>query len=440
MPRAGCTARWTKAVEHPNSLWLATANPAPEYPPLQGDYQTDVAIVGGGYTGLIAAHHLGRAGVSCAVLEANDVGWGASGRNGGMAVLRYKTSWAALARELGDERTRACHQLLLEAIDLLEGVVAEYAIDCGFSRCGHITAASGRRAVAMLQADVQWLSSIGDRVPRMLGADETRELTGTGAYLDGYLDSRAGGIHPLNYVRGLAAGVAGKGVPIFVDTPVDALRDENDGIVLETPRGVVRAKQALVATNAYTELTRFGMDLGSRIVPVSTSIITTQPLPQSALDSILPQRHVVSDTRHLLNYFRIAAGDRLLYGGRGSLTGRESPEVYKGLERKLAETFPALPGVAIDHRWSGKVAVTLDDFPHVGRLSPRVAYAMGYGGRGVVLTSLLGRMLAQLAMGETLDAGPMGPAAFTRIPLQAIRIPAMKTVAGYYGLLDRLKL
>jgi glycine/D-amino acid oxidase-like deaminating enzyme len=374
------------------------------------------------------------------VLEANDIGWGASGRNGGMAVLRYKTSWGALARELGDERTRALHRLLLEAIDLLESVVAEYSIDCGFSRCGHITAASGRRAMAMLQADIQWLASIGDRVPRMSSAAETQALTGTAAYLGGYLDARAGGIHPLDYVRGLAAGVAGRGVPIFVNARVDALSEDRDGVVLESAGGTVRAKQALIATNAYTELARFGTDLGSRIVPVSTSIVTTEPLPASVLATILPRGHVVSDTRHLLNYFRIAPGNRLLYGGRGSLTGQESPEVYKGLERKLVETFPALAGVAIDHRWSGKVAVTLDDFPHVGRVSSHVAYAMGYGGRGVVLTSLIGRMLAQLAMGEKLDAGPMGPAGFTRIPLQAIRIPAMKTVAGYYGLLDRLKL
>lgn len=425
---------------HPNSLWLTTANPAPAYPRLEGDHQTDVAIIGGGYTGLIAAHHLSRAGVACVVLEANDVGWGASGRNGGMAVLRYKTSWGALAREFGDERTRALHRLVLTAIDLLESVVAEYAIDCGFSRCGHITAASGRRAMAMLEADVQWLASMGDRVPRMLTPAETQVLTGTDAYLGGYLDSRAGGIHPLNYARGLASGVSAKGVPIYVDTRVEALRDEGSGVVIETARGTMRARQALVATNAYTELSRFGADLGSRIVPVSTSIVTTEPLPESVTASILPQRHVVSDTRHLLNYFRIAPGNRLLYGGRGSLTGQESPDVYKGLERKLAETFPALAGAAIDHRWSGKVAVTLDDFPHVGRLTPRVAFAMGYGGRGVVLTSLLGKMLAQLAMGETVEAGPMASDAFTRIPLQAVRIPAMKAVAGYYGLLDRLKL
>jgi len=428
-------------MEHPNSLWLTTANPAPQLTRLDRDLQTDVAIVGAGYTGLAAAHHLARAGVACTVLEANDVGWGGSGRNGGMAVLRYKTAWSGLARDLGDDRTRHLHRLLHEAIDLLEGAVAEYRIDCGFSRCGHITAANGKRALATLEDDTQWLGAVaGDTAPRMLDAAEMSELTGTGVYLGGYLDARAGGIHPLNYVRGLAAGVAGQGVPIYTGTAVQSLRDEAQGVVIETARGVVRAKQALVATNAYTGLVPFGTDLDSRVVPVSTSIVTTQPLPDALLARILPERHVVSDTRHLLNYFRIAPGNRVLYGGRGSLTGKESPEVYAGLERKLAETYPALEDVAIDHRWSGKVAVTLDAFPHVGRVSARVAYAMGYGGRGVILTNLLGKMLARLAMGEAPDAGPMSAAPFTRIPFQALRIPAMKAVAGYYGLLDKLKL
>jgi gamma-glutamylputrescine oxidase len=427
-------------VDHPSSVWVTTAHPALQLPRLERDLQTDIAIIGAGYTGLSAAHHLSRAGVSCVVLEANHVGWGGSGRNGGMAVLRYKTSWAALARDLGDERTRYLHRLLLSAIDLLEAAVAEYHIDCAFSRCGHITAANGRSAVAMLEADVHWLSNARDRAPRMLGADETKELTGTPAYVGAYLDPRAGGIHPLNYVRGLAAGVSSKGVPIFIDTPVTGFIEEQERVVLETARGVVRAGQALIATNAYTALVPFGTDLGSRVVPVSTSVVTTEPLTDALLSGILPQRHVVSDTRHLLNYFRIAPGNRLLYGGRGSLTGKESPDVYSGLERKLVETYPALAGIAIDHRWSGRVAVTLDDFPHVGRVSPRVAYAMGYGGRGVVLTNLLGKMLAQLAMGESIDGGPMSSAPFTRIPLQALRIPAMKAVAGYYGLLDKLKL
>lgn len=421
---------------HPPSVWATTANPAPQLPALDRDIQTDVAIIGAGYTGLAAARHLAREGVACAVLEANDIGWGASGRNGGMAVLRYKKPWSVLARELGRERTRHLYRLLHQALDLLEQTVEEFQIDCGFSRCGHITAANGKGALATLQADVEWLNSEGDTAPRLIDARETAELSGTDAYLGGYLDPRAGGVHPLNYARGHAAGLAAKGVPIYVGTPVTALREEGEGVVLETAGGTVRAKQVLVATNAYTELHRYGTDLAERVVPVSTSVITTAPLMNGAASEILRGGHLVSDTRHLLNYFRWAPDRRLLYGGRGSLMGKESPEVYRGLEAKLRATFPALREVEIDHRWSGKVAVTLDDFPHVGRVSPRIAYAMGYGGRGVALTNLLGKLLAHLALGDLIDAGAMNGSNFRRVPLHALRIPAMKVVAVYYGALD----
>ncbi|HEX2825316.1 MAG TPA: FAD-binding oxidoreductase [Burkholderiales bacterium] len=421
---------------HPPSVWNTTAHPVPQLPSLDRDIQTDVAIIGAGYTGLAAARHLARAGVACTVLEAHDVGWGASGRNGGMAVLRYKKPWSVLARELGRERTRTLYRLLHQALDLLEQTVDEFRIDCGFSRCGHITAANGKVALTTLQADIEWLKSEGDTAPRLLDARETAELSGTDAYMGGYLDPRAGGVHPLDYARGHAAGLALSGVPIYVGTAVTSLREESDGVVLETTGGTVRAKQALVATNAYTELHRYGTDLAERVVPVSTSVLTTAPLAGEVARGILREGHLVSDTRHLLNYFRWAPGRRLLYGGRGSLTGKESPDVYRGLEAKLRATFPALQDVAIDHRWSGKVAVTLDDFPHVGRVSPRIAYAMGYGGRGVALTNLLGKLLAHLALGDLIDAGAMNGSGFRRVPLHALRIPAMKVVAVYYGALD----
>jgi gamma-glutamylputrescine oxidase len=421
---------------HPPSVWATTAKPAPALPKLDRDLQTDVAIIGAGYTGLAAARHLAREGVACTVLEANDVGWGASGRNGGMAVLRYKKPWSVLARELGRERTRHLYRLLHQALDLLEQTVDEFSIDCGFSRCGHLTAANGKGALATLQADIEWLKSEGDTAPRLLDARETAELSGTDAYLGGYLDPRAAGVHPLDYARGHAAGLAAQGVPIYVGTAVTHLREEPDGVVLETNGGAVRAKQVLVATNAYTELHRYGTDLATRVVPVSTSVMTTAPLTDGAAGTILPQGHLVSDTRHLLNYFRWAPGRRLLYGGRGSLTGKESPEVYEGLEAKLRATFPGLRDVEIDHRWSGKVAVTLDDFPHVGRVNPRIAYAMGYGGRGVALTNLLGKLLAHLALGDLIDAGAMNGSGFRRVPLHSLRIPAMKVVAVYYGALD----
>lgn len=332
------------------------------------------------------------------------------------------------------------HGLLLDAVDTLEATVMELGIDCGFARHGHITAANGRAAMAMLEADVQWLATLGDRAPRMLDAAATAELAGTNCYLGGYLDPRAAGIHPLNYARGLADGLASHGVPVFAGTAAISVQEDGQGISITTPGGTVRAQQLVIGTNAYTELFSFGNDLHRRIVPVSTSVITTAPLPNAQLHALLPQGHLVSDTRHLLNYFRIAPGNRLLFGGRGSLTGSESLGVYSGLERKLVETFPALAGVQLDHRWSGKVAVTLDDFPHIGRVSPRVSYAMGYGGRGVALTNLLGKMLAAQAMGETVDAGPMSTGSFAPIPFHAFRIPAMKAVAGYYRLLDALRI
>lgn len=425
------------------SVWASSANPLPPghpgFPALAGDLQVDVAIVGGGFTGLSAAHFLARRGVACAVLEANDFGWGASGRNGGMAVPRYKTPWAALARRHGDALARQLHGWLFEAIDLLEAVAGELAVDGGFHRPGHVTAANGRAAVAMLEADLQWLASIGDRTPRMLDAADTARLTGTAGYLCGYLDPRAAGIHPLNHVRGMAAALAARGVPLFAATPATAVHEHAQGVVLSTPGGSVRARHLLIATNAYTALHRLGNDLHRRVVPVSTSVVTTAPLPAQALSALLPEGHLVSDTRHLLNYWRIAPGNRLLYGGRGSLTGREAPAVYAGLERRLVETFPALAGVPVDHRWSGKVAVTLDDFPHVGRIGRHASYALGYGGRGVALSHRLGRLAASLALGEAVDAGPMGGEGFGPIPLHALRIPGMKAVAGYYRVLDALK-
>ena len=430
-------------AEAARSVWSSSENPLPAghpgFPPLHGDLQADVAIVGGGFTGLSAAHHLAQAGVASAVLEANDFGWGASGRNGGMAVPRYKTPWATLARHHGDDMARQLHGLLFEAIDSLERTAGELSIDGGFHRPGHLTAANGRAAVQMLEADLQWLATIGDRAPRLLDAAATARLAGTGDYLAGYLDPRAAGIHPLNHVRGMAAALAGRGLPLFGATPVTAVHEHAQGVVLSTPGGSVRANHLLIATNAYTNLFRLGNDLHRRVVPVSTSVITTAPLPQALLDALLPEGHLVSDTRHLLNYWRIAPGNRLLYGGRGSLTGKEAPGVYAGLERRLVETFPALAGVPVDHRWSGKVAVTMDDFPHVGRLGPRISYALGYGGRGVALSHLLGRFAAGLATGQAVDAGPMGTGRFAPIPLHALRIPGMKAVAGYYRVLDALK-
>jgi glycine/D-amino acid oxidase-like deaminating enzyme len=371
------------------------------------------------------------------VLEANDAGWGASGRNGGMAVARFKKPLSTLAAAYGTPTALRLHGMILEAVDTLEAMISEYGIDCGFARCGHLTPAHGRAALATLEADIRWLETEAkDSVPLLLDAAATAREIGTRRYVGAYLDSRAAGIHPLNYARGLAAALAARGVPIFVRTPVTALSEAAGRTDLAAGGGRVRARQVILATNAYSDSWPLHPNLHRRIVPVSSSVITTAPLAEETAASILPNGRLASDTKRIMHYFRMLPGRRFLFGGRGDLLGRERPEGYLRLEEAMRTHFPQLAAARVKYWWSGKVAVTLDDFPHIGRLSKNILFAVGYGGRGVALSNLLGKYLARLIAGEHVDAGPMGENAFPRIPLHQLRIPAMQAIAGYYRFRD----
>lgn len=423
----------TTIPAHASSFWAASSQPPLDFPRLERDISTEVAIIGAGFTGLSAAHHLRQAGFGTAVVEACDAGWGASGRNGGMAVLRYKKGFGALAKAYGNEVTLGLHKMILDAVDTLESIVSAHGLDCDFSRYGHITAAASSSALRELEADRAWLAQhANDTSPLILQSAAMRERTGTSVYAGGYLDGRAAGIHPMRYSRGLAAALARKGVSIFCGTPVVSVTREGDGYRLQTPAGSVRCQRVIVATNAYTDRMPLDLGLDRRIVPVASSVITTAPIPDAVLAEILPHKHLVTDTRKLTNYFRRLPGNRLLYGGRGDLHGRDKPDSFRGLEKLLVNTFPQLAGSEIEYRWSGKVAVTLDNFPHLGELSPGMFYAMGYGGRGVALAQLLGKLAARLAMGEAVDAGPMSANPFHPVPFHAFRRPAMHVMAGYY--------
>lgn len=417
------------------SYWLVTANAAPSVPKLTSAIQTDVAIIGGGFTGLSAAYHLQQAGIACAVFEANDVGWGASGRNGGMLPPRYKKGFATIAARYGHDVARRLHGLIHEAIDTVEAIVADAGIECDFRRTGQFTAAHSTAHLKALEADREWMvREAGDSGATILDRAGARDEIGGGGHVGGWLDPRGAGVHPLNYTRGLAAALLMRGVPIFGKTPVRRLIEEADGVRLETDQGSVQAKQVIIATNAYTDATGFAPGgLDRRIVAVNTSAIATAPLSSNVAASVLPGRRMVADTKYLMNWYRILPDNTVIFGGRGDLTGRnDGVGTYAMIERALAELFPQLGTPRIARRWSGKVAVTMDDFPHIGRLSPRVCYAMGYGGRGVALANLLGKYLAQLAQGRDVDLGPMSASAFRPYPLHAFRILGMQIVASWY--------
>ncbi len=418
------------------SFWAATANPHPELPRLESDLETDVAIVGGGFTGLSTARNLARSGIACAVLEANDAGWGASGRNGGMAVLRYKSGWAALAREFGTDTAQQMFRALHDAIDSLEATIADCGIECGFGRYGHITAAHGPKPLAALEADVRWLErEMGYEGAAILSGAETRRLIGTNEYAGGFLERRSGALHPLNYARGLAAAVA-KEVPVFVSSPVTGYRRDGDRFVLQTPRARVRARRIVVATNAYTGVFPLPNDLARRIVPVPSNIVATAPLPASITRDILPEGQVVTDSRRINLYFRMTPDRRLLFGSRGHLSGSNEPWAFRDIESAMRRVFPALQDAAIDYRWNGKVGFSLDYFPHVGQSEPGIFYAMGYSGRGVVLTHMAGKLLAAMLRGEPVDAGPLTGKPFTPIALHGLYPLGIRLYTAYYRLLD----
>jgi glycine/D-amino acid oxidase-like deaminating enzyme len=428
-----------QSAQHPGSYWAETGNPAPVLPAISGDRKADVVVIGAGFTGLSAAYHLSQAGIDAIVVEAEDIGWGASGRNGGMLPPRYKKGFASIAKAYGNETTRRLHTIIHEAIATVEAIVSDCALDCGFARTGQVTAAHSRANLASLEQDCAWMTAeAGDRTAQMLSRSQMADEVGAGIHVGGWLDPRGAAIHPLNYVRGLADALQKRGVPIFVGSPIRRLIEEPDAIRLELPGGTIVARQVVIATNAYTDTTGFAPHrLERRIVAVNTSVICTEPIDGNRAGAVLPGRRMVADTKHIMNWYRMMPDNRVIFGGRGDITGRsDDPSVYAKLERQLAETFPLIADVGVRNRWSGKVAMTLDDFPHIGRLSPRIAYAMGYGGRGVALANVLGKYLARLVQGETVDAGPMSTNAFDPIPFHALRVPGMQIVARWYQYLD----
>jgi len=418
----------------PPSLWAATAPPGPRLQRLAGRRRTEVAVIGAGYTGLSTALHLANAGIDCAVIDRHEPGWGASGRNGGQVLPGLRLQRVELRRIFGSDVGDRTYKTVEAAADFLFALVERHGIECDLVRGGSIRLAHTERGMALLRENHAALLSEGV-ASRLLDAEAVKREVGSCVYVGGRLDPRSGTLHPLKYARGLASTVLGAGAAIYRDSPATALRRDGDHWRVSTADGEILASWVVVATNGYTD--RLWPRLAQTMLPINSFQIATAPMTEAQRAAILPGGACFSDTRRLILYAQRTRDHRLVLGGRASFTLADRAADYEVLLRVLSGLFPQLRDTPIEYRWVGRVALTRDRLPHLHSPAPGLLIAVGFNGKGVAMTTLMGKVLADHIRAP---AEPPGyPVTEIRpYPFHALRQPVLHLAMSYQTLMDRL--
>ncbi len=421
-------------LEHTASWYAASGLPQPDRTPLHGLVDADACIVGAGYTGLNTAIALARRGWRVVVLEAARVGWGASGRNGGQIVHSYSRDLDVIESRYGREVSAPLAAMAFEGAQALRENVAEFGIDCHLRDGGIFAAVNARQARHLERHKALW-ERHGHPGMRIVSGTEMAQHVGSSRYQALLLDPTGGHFHPLRLAQGEAAAVESLGGTIHEQSA--AVRIERGARpVVHTATGRVRCRVAVVACNAY--IGDLEPALQARSMPCGTQVVATEPLGERAL-ALLPQGECVEDCNYLLDYFRISADGRLIYGGGVSYGARELAQIERVVRPKMLRTFPQLSDVRIDYAWTGNFQLTLNRLPDVGRLAPNIWYSHGCSGHGVTFTHLIGRVLGEAIAGQEARFD-----AFARLPHlpfpggRAFRVPFTALGAWYYDLRDRL--
>ncbi|MES2945139.1 MAG: FAD-binding oxidoreductase [Pseudomonadota bacterium] len=383
-----------------NSYYEASLARPAATAPLQGELNVDVLVVGAGFSGLSAAIELAQRGFSVAVLEADRICSGASGRNGGQAIVGFASGQEPFEKQLGAENARLAWDMSLEGIRLIDERIAQFGIDCDRVKAYVYVADSARKARA-LEAEMNNMARVYGLDVDFAAGQDVQRLIKSRRYVAAAYENVSGHLHPLKYGLGLAEAARALGVKIFEHSPVTSLK-RGKSLQANTAGGVVRAGFGLLAGNCT--LAEYGPavapELAPRIMPVGTYMIASSPLNPALCEQLIPRQAAVCDNNFVLDYFRFSADHRMLFGGRVSYTTMTPPNLKQLMAKRMVEVFPELDGVAVDYLWGGFVDISMNRAPDFGRLGDQLFYLQGFSGHGLALAGLAGRLVAEAIAGQ----------------------------------------
>ncbi len=411
----------------------------PPAPPLQGDLAVDVLVVGAGFSGLSAAIELARRGYQVAVLEAQQVCGGASGRNGGQTIAGFAGGQQEWERQLGRADARSAWDVSLAALDLLDARIAEFGIDCD-RRAGYLYVADSARKARALEAEFTQLQRDYGFATELVHGPELRRWINSPRYCAAAYERRSGHLHPLKYGLGLARAARSLGVRIFENTAVRSL-DQGAELLARTDGGQVRARFAVLAGNysLHAHGPELAPAVNRRIMPVGTYILGTAPLGEEVCRELIPSGAAACDNNFVLDYFRCSADHRMLFGGRVSYSQTTPPNLQAVMQRRMERVFPRLRGTAVEYLWGGYVDISMNRAPDFGRVGHNVYYLQGFSGHGVALSGLAGQMAAQAIAGQAERFDLFARLQHRDFPGGSLlRTPSLVLGMAYYRLRDML--
>ena len=403
--------------------------------------KVDVAIIGGGYTGLSAALTLAKRGASVAVLEAKTIGWGASSRNGGMVLTGLKIPMQTAIKRYGHDMARRLFQCSLDSIDTVEQFCQEEGINCGFARTGHLLTANKPKHYDLLAEEAEFMAEEFNHAVRLVPRGEQHTEIGTDLYFGALVDEVSAGVNPAQYVSGLARAAERAGASLHARARVHRLGRKGKRFVLETERGSLRAENVFVATNGYTDSAI--SELRRKIMPIGSFIIATEPLSAELAHELSPHNRMIFDFKHYLNYFRLSDDRRMVFGGRAAFfpenerTVRQSADI---LRREMIAVYPQLRDADVEYAWGGTLGFAFDLMAHVGEMDG-MYYALGYAGHGVAMGTYLGKTVAEAMLNGSIKDHPFAAFPFPGAPLGLYHNKAwfLPFVGMWHRLLDLIE-